>query len=138
MMTKTKKNNENKSLFITEQDIEAALQLMELKNHHQSFVTARSDQHLRSESHEPFMKMVLKSKEFLEAQDIKHDKKNSCSGGDENIRRRKRDGTASCSSSITFDLEDNIDENANEGVCCVKKMKKFRSIVDIYNVTKPL
>ncbi|KAK1359324.1 hypothetical protein POM88_043798 [Heracleum sosnowskyi] len=126
MMTKNKRG----SSLITEQDIEAALHLIMLKNGHGQFVTTtNSDDHLRCEVDEPLTKIVLKPKEFLKARDIRH-KKNIC--------KRKRDGTAWCSSSITFDLDDNSDEDANEAVGSVKKMNKFRSIVDIYNVTKAL
>ncbi|KAK1359322.1 hypothetical protein POM88_043796 [Heracleum sosnowskyi] len=133
MMTKNKKIS-----LVTDQDIEAALQLIQLKNHYQNFVTTNSDEHPRCEIDEPFTKIVLKSKEFLEAQDIKHNKKKICKGGYENIRKRKSDGITSCLSSLTFDLDDSGDEDANEAVCSVRKMKKFRSIVDIYNATKPL
>ncbi|KAK1367580.1 hypothetical protein POM88_033672 [Heracleum sosnowskyi] len=127
MMEKNKKRR-----LVTEQDIEAALQLIHLKNCHQNFIA--SDQNLPCQKiHEPFMKIVVKSKEFLRAQDInRNNKKIICS------RKRKSDSIASCSSCITFDLDDKSDEDANEVVGSVKKMNKFRSIVDIYNVTKPL
>ncbi|KAK1359323.1 hypothetical protein POM88_043797 [Heracleum sosnowskyi] len=135
MMKKNKRGS-----LVTKQDIEAALQLINLKNCRPNFIA--SDQHLPSRKiHDPFMKIVLKCKEFLGALNINQNKKNISKGGDENNRKRKRDGTAWCSSSITFDLDDNSDEDANQAVGSVKKLKKlkkFRSIVDIYNVTKPL
>ncbi|KAK1359321.1 hypothetical protein POM88_043795 [Heracleum sosnowskyi] len=144
MMPKNKKKR-----LVTRQDIEAALQLIQLKNCHRNIViTPNSNEHLGCQIHEPLMKIVIKSKEFLQAKDINvnhdyddndDDKNSICEGGYENIRKRKSDGIASCSSSVTFDLNDNSDEDAyNQVVGSVKKMNKFRSMVDIYNVTKPL
>ncbi|KAL8097555.1 hypothetical protein AgCh_030614 [Apium graveolens] len=130
-ITTTKKNRRRR--LVTEREIETALQLIQLKNCHHSFIT--SD---RPQIPEPFMKIVLKSKEFLQVRSLYNGSDNICEGGDENIRKRKRDGTASSSSSLTFDFDDSRYEDANEGVGSVKKMKRFRSIADIYNVTKPL
>ncbi|KAL8097558.1 hypothetical protein AgCh_030617 [Apium graveolens] len=58
---------------------------------------------------------------------------------------RKNDIVASCpapsKTAHAFDLVDNDDEDGGEAeavVGSVRKIKKFRSIVDLYNVTKPL
>lgn len=52
----------------------------------------------------------------------------------------KNDIITSCPASIhAFDLVDNDDEDGAEVVVgSVRKNKKFSSIVDLYNVTKPL
>ncbi|WOH04968.1 hypothetical protein DCAR_0624380 [Daucus carota subsp. sativus] len=143
----------------TEQDVDAALQLIQLKDYSKDIFATKSDQHLacgirqpftkivlkpketpqaREKNHDDeFMKIVLKSKEFLEARDINHYNDND---DDDGIKKRKSGGVEPCSSSITFDLDDGSDEDVNQGVGSVKKTKtkKFRSIVDVYNVTEPL
>lgn len=121
----------NKSLF-TKQEAEAALQLIHLNSGHPTcpinIHTTNYHQHL----HEPVMKIVSKSEKFLQVQEI-HD------NDENNIMKRKSDGIVSCCSSVTFDLENNCDEDAREADGCKrKKIKKFRSILDLYNVTEPL
>lgn len=51
----------------------------------------------------------------------------------------KNDKIISCSaSSHAFDLVDNNDEDGGEAVGSARKSKKFRSVAELYNVTKPL
>lgn len=133
-MTTTK--NKKRRLLV-DQEIEAASQLIQLKNYHNNFITC--DRHVDCQFHEPFTNIVQKSKEFVDTQDINYN--NSICNA--NIRKRKSDGIASCSSSLTFDLDDNTRQDAtqvvgSDSVKKTKKMKKFRSIVEIYDVTKPL
>lgn len=50
----------------------------------------------------------------------------------------KNNTIISCMSSTMFDLVQSDDEDATKVVDSVRKIKKFRSIADIYNVSKPL
>lgn len=127
-----KMETRKKKILFTEQEADAALQLIHLNNSHH---TCPNSHHHHHHLHELSMKIVSKSEKFLQVQDLYNKEDESrC-----NIRKRKSDGIVSCCSSITFDLDRNSYEDARDAVSNhVKKMKKFRSVFDLYNVTKPL
>ena len=54
------------------------------------------------------------------------------------LRSLKNDIIISCSSSVKSNLGHNDAEYVKEADGPKKKAKKFRSIVDLYNVTKPV
>ncbi|KAK1359325.1 hypothetical protein POM88_043799 [Heracleum sosnowskyi] len=135
-----RKEKKQKTLF-TDQETEAALQLIHLNSSHPTcpinFQTTNYHHHL----HEPSMKIVPKSEKFRQVQEMYVNNENKDDDNVDNykIKKRKSYGTVSCSSCVKFDLENNSDEDAGEAVSNHgKKMKKFRSIFDLYSVTKLL
>ena len=55
------------------------------------------------------------------------------------LRSLKNDIIISCSSSVKSNLGHNdADQSVKEAVSPKKKAKKFRSIIDLYNITKPM
>lgn len=135
-ISKTEMRKSKKKILFTEQETEAASQLIHLNTCHH--ITCPVTHTTNSHVNEPSMNIVPESEKFLRVPEIDDNVGDEGSNHSINtcdIRKRKCDGIGSCRSSVTFDFDDN---HAGEAVNYVKKIKKFRSIADLYNVTKPM
>ncbi|KAL8097557.1 hypothetical protein AgCh_030616 [Apium graveolens] len=136
MMRKNKKD-----ILFSKQEAEAALQLIHLMNNTHPTCPIANSTKSQHHLHEPTMKIVSELDKFLPVQELYDDNdENKDDDSKCDVRKRKSDGVASCCSSITFDVDPKSDEDAREAVghTHAKKIKKFRSIFYLYNVTEPL